>query len=336
MASYTSATLSVRLLWPVARVLSEPGSAHLPRFPGIELENFGNPEARFPHDVVMRALEACSGPSGDPLIGLRAGEQFDQADFDILEYAARATSNFGQAMAVVARYLRVMHEAIEARVVVEDGHAMWRVRTTDGVRQPPAANDYIVACAIAFSRRNVAVPAAPVEIWLAHSRPAYASEYERRYQTKVRFDAPCNAIVMAPSRLEAPMRHSSPELSGAFEVQVQRMLDKLRHSDGLPGRVRWEVADQLRAGSASMEKTARKLAMGVTTLRRKLEEEGTTFSDIVDELRKELAERHLAGSHSSVSEIAFLLGFSDVRAFGRAFRRWKGQSPTEFRALNRS
>jgi AraC-like DNA-binding protein len=331
-----AATLSIRLLWPFARVVSErEGERVLPRFPGIELKDLGNPDARVPHHFVMKALEEYV-TSGDPLIGLRAGEAFDHADFDLIEFAARSAPDFGQAMTVVSRYLTVMNEAIEATLVVDGERAAWRLRTTDGVRQPAAANDFSIASSIAFSRRNVAVAVAPLEIWVAHPKPSYAAEYERRFQTRVRFSAPYNAIVMHRSRLGAPMRHASAEMAAAFELQVQRIVENLQNHEGLLGRVRFEVAEQFRTGSASMEKTARKLAMGVTTLRRKLEEdEGTTFSTIVDELRKELAERHLAGSEVTVSEVAFLLAFSDVRAFGRAFRRWTGQSPTEFRSSQR-
>jgi AraC-like DNA-binding protein len=308
----------------------------LPRFPGIELKNFGNPDTRVPNDIVMHALGESVRLWADPLLGMKAGEQFDQADFDLLEYAARAAPNFGEAMAVIARYLRVMNEATEARLIVEGDDAMWRLRSIDGVVMPPAANDFAVVSSIAFSQRNTAVYVPPREIWVVHERPDYAAEYERRYQAPVRFGAPYNALLMDRSRLDVPMKHTSPDMAAAFEDQIKRVFDKIQNHEGLPGRVRWEIAEQFRGGSASMEKTAKKLAMGVTTLRRKLEEEGTTFSDIVDGLRKELAERHLAGSHVSVSEVAFLLGFSDVRAFGRAFRRWTGQSPTEFRAISRS
>src|SRR5689334_7039621 len=87
----SSATLSIRLLWPFARVLSaDPRTQQLPRFPGIELKDFGNPDTRIPNDVVMHALAESVRISEDPLLGFKAGEQLDQADFDLLEYAARA------------------------------------------------------------------------------------------------------------------------------------------------------------------------------------------------------------------------------------------------------
>jgi AraC-like DNA-binding protein len=88
---------------------------------------------------------------------------------------------------------------------------------------------------------------------------------------------------------------------------------------------------QLSGGPVSMKQAARQLAVSVATLRRKLEEEGTSFSALLDAARREAAERYLSKPEPTVTEIAFLLGFSNLRAFSRAFRRWTGSAPTQFR-----
>ena len=331
LPSRSAKTLSIRLLWPFVRVWTAEGNAILvPR--GVSVADFGNPETRIAHRVVMETLKLAVERDGDRTLGLRAGEQVEHGDFDVLEYAARSASNFGEALQVMARYMRIMHEAAELTVAIEGDLAVCRHRMTDGVPQPPAANDFVIASSLAFSRRNVSVYERPTEVWLAHDEPSYAAEYDRYFETKVRFGAPCNAILIHKSRLDVPMLRASPEMSGAFEQQARRILEKLQDQDSLAGRVRAEIVAQFQTGSASMQKTARRLGMGVATLRRRLEGEGTTFSSIVDDLRKELAERHLGGPGPTVSEVAFLLGFSDVRAFGRAFRRWTGRSPTEYRS----
>jgi AraC-like DNA-binding protein len=103
----------------------------------------------------------------------------------------------------------------------------------------------------------------------------------------------------------------------------------------LVARVQEEVAAQIGTGSLSMRAAARRVAMSVATLRRRLQEEGTTFSSIADELRREMAERHLEQDDLTLSEIAARLAFSDVGSFGRAFKRWQGVSPRKFRASRR-
>lgn len=328
------ATLSIRMLWPFARLFALDDRVHelLPNT-GLTMAEFGNPDTRVSHRAAMTALARSVEVFRDPLLGLRAGQVGEQGDFDILEYAARSALKFGDAITVMARYLRIMHEGAQVSLDVEGDFAFWRFRVIDDVPQPPAANDFVLMSALAFSRRNVAVAEAPVAVHFMHAEPAYAAEYPKFFETtELRYEASHNAIVIHRSRLAAPMARANPDMSQAFELQARRTLEKLQGRDGLSGRVREEIATQFRTGSVSMEQTARHLAMGVATLRRRLEEEGTTFSDIVDGLRRELAERHLAGAGPTVSEVAFLLGFSDVRAFGRAFRRWTGLSPTEYRS----
>jgi AraC-like DNA-binding protein len=328
------ATLSIRMLWPFARLLGLDDRLHeLIPSTGLTMSQFGNPDTRVSHRAAMAALARSVEILADPLLGLRAGHIGEQGDFDILEYAARSAANFGDAMTVMARYLRIMHEAAQVSLDVEGDFAFWRFRVNDDVPQPPAADDFVLMSALAFSRRNVAVAEAPVAVHFMHEEPAYAAAYPTYFEThEFRYGAPDNVIVMRKARLAAPMARTNPEMSQAFELQARRTLEKLQGREGLSGRVREEIASQFRTGSVSMAQTAKHLAMGVATLRRRLEDEGTTFRDIVDGLRRELAERHLVGAGPTVSEVAFLLGFSDVRAFGRAFRRWTGRSPTEYRS----
>jgi AraC-like DNA-binding protein len=148
----------------------------------------------------------------------------------------------------------------------------------------------------------------------------------------VTYGAPYNGFVFRRERLSVPLAQSNPRMQNAFELHAKQLLERLKHRAGVAGRVREEVASQLGSGPVSMESTSRRLAMSVATLRRRLEEEGTTFSEVVEELRKHLAEQYLTEPRPAISEIAFLLGFSDVASFDRAFKRWRGVSPRKFRA----
>jgi AraC-like DNA-binding protein len=335
-AAADEATLSIRFLWSFARLISaETNGLLLLSELGVGPEQFGDPDARLSRAAVMRALERAVEVTGNALLGLDAGQQMDHGDFDALEYAARSRPSLGEAIGVMTRYQRIMMDAVDASLMVEGGRAYWRWRPSDGFRLPAPGNDYVIATALSFSRRNAAVYTPPLEVRLMHARTPYAEAYERAFDCAVTFDAPYNTVVMQRARLEVPMIRANPAVSAAFQIQVDRTVAKLRVRDGIVGRVRECLMDDLRDGSASMQQTARRLAMGTATLRRRLEDEGTTFSEIVDDLRRELAERHLNEPSPTVSEIAFLLGFSDVRAFAKAFRRWTGQAPTEYRAERR-
>jgi AraC-like DNA-binding protein len=337
MTELPEPTISIRMLWPFARIIGEHVLApEILSGIGIGIEQFGDPDTRLSHRVVMASLEKSIRVLDDPTLGLRAGQVIDVGELDVLEYAARSAATLGAAMRVMVRYLRIMNEAADFALAEDDGFPLWRVRPIDDTIQfPSAVNDYIVAAALSFSRRNAAAYEPPLEIRVMHERPPYAEEYAKYFDSKVVFGAPHNGLLLSKERVQVPMLRANAAVARAFELQAQRALEKLRVREGLAGRVREVLATELGDGSASMEETARRLGMGVATLRRKLDQEGTTFSDLLDEVRKQLAMRHLTANGPTVSEVAFLLGFSDVRAFARAFRRWTSQSPTEYRAATK-
>jgi len=325
------ATVSIRLFWPFARALADdPAGEGL--LGNLLPPEFSDPDTRIPHRTTARLLENVAAKARRPGLGIRAGEQTDPADFDVVEHVARAAKTLGDAMRAMARYVRILHEAAEITIAdVHGGLVEWRYRVTDGVRQPPAANEFCIAAALGFSRRNAVEQEPPMEIGFMHPRPPYAADYERLC-ANVKFDCHENVIVVRRERLETPLLRANRPLSGVFGRHAERLLKELEQRESVSGRVRAEVASQLRNGTVSMQLAARHLAMSAATLRRRLQDEGTTFSGIVDDLRRHLAEQYLSEPGTAVSEAAFLLGFASVTAFARAFRRWRGISPTEFRA----
>jgi AraC-like DNA-binding protein len=327
------ATLSIRLLWPWARLFSaDEGALARTAAIGITLEQFGNPDTRVPHHLCMRLLEESVAATGDPTLGLRAGAAFDPADRGVLEHAARSCPTLGEAMECTARYFRLLNDAAEISLVPEGDYIAWRFRVTDGVRQPPAANDFVIVSALGFSERNVVKVEPPIEIRFVHDRPSYAAEYEKALGgVPVKFNAPYNTILMRKERLAAPMLRANARAASAFELHAKQLLEKLRRGDTTAGRVREEVATQLSTGVVSMRVTAKRMGMSVATLRRRLEGESTTFAGLVDDIRRDLASRYLNEQALTVSEVAFLLGFSSGAAFHRAFRRWTGGSPAAYR-----
>ncbi len=327
--------ISIRLVWPFARITATSAETigMLARM-GVPASAFANPDTRFPYRLAMRMLENSVKITGDQALGLHAGEQIEPGDFDVLEYVARSAANLREAIAVMARYFRLLNDAAEISLADDGPNAALCFRLADDEPSPPALNDFMLAAAVAFSKRNT-VYEPPIEVRVMHARPSYAAEYERIFQAQVRFGAPCNALIVQRSRLSAPMLRANPRIGAAFELHAQQLLDRLREGDGITGRVRDTIASRLATGDVNMVSTARKLGMSVATLRRRLEVEGTSFADIVDDLRRKLAERHLRETTPAVSEIALLLGFSNVTAFHRAFRRWTGIAPTEFRARAR-
>jgi AraC-like DNA-binding protein len=299
---------------------------------GLGPEEYANPDTRLTLRDAIELLNTSIEASGDPALGLRAGELIEPGDFDVLEYAAQSCTTLREAIGCIGRYVRLLSDAAEISLVETGEMATLRYRLVDPLPQPAAANDFVVALLVRHARRHTAIEGLVTEVQFAHGPTPYLDEYARVFGAKITFAAPCNAIVMRRESLEAPMQRANPRVSAAFELQVRRLLGKLQENRTVRGRVRELVFAELSRGDIAMESVARKLAMSVATLRRRLEEEDTRFSEIVEALREELARQYLREKNHATSEVAFLLGFADVVSFHKAFKRWTGQTPTEFRA----
>jgi AraC-like DNA-binding protein len=169
----------------------------------------------------------------------------------------------------------------------------------------------------------------PEEAWFSYPPPNHADDYERILEVPVHFDASHDAVVFSASMLADPNPATDPALVRALEHHARELLAKLPLGDDLQSRVRYTIASLLPLG-ASAEAVAGKLRMSARNLRRRLEAEHKSYKEILDEVRCELARRYLAQEHRRVEEVAFALGFSDGSAFHKAFRRWTGESPTNF------
>jgi AraC-like DNA-binding protein len=319
---------------PFLRVTgTAPGDIELLAREGVTPKDFVNPDTRIKHRVMMDLLGATVQRLNDPLLGLRAAARVEAGDFDALEYASRSCATVRQSIACSNRYMYLMHGAQEARLVEQGELAAWELRITDDVEQLPAANDFALASTMWYTRRYTTDHDALREVHFKHSQATDEAEYARVFPgAEIKLGMPHNALVFKRSHLDAPMSLAHPGLQAAFELHASSMLERLKRTVGIGGRVRQLLVEQLRAGDVSMTTVARRLAMSVATLRRRLGEEGTSHSEILDDVRRELAQRYLADVSLAISEVAFLLGFSHVTAFYKAFRRWsQGATPAEFR-----
>lgn len=338
---YPEATVSLRFVMPFLRITQgDPRKNPIFAREGLTLRHFADPDARIRHGAMMELLTHTVASTRDRTIGLRAGESIDASDMGALEHLTRSCADLREAILCSNRYMCLMHEAQEARLVEHEDEALatLELRITDGVPQHPAANDFALTAACTYGRRYTGQRNVLREVHFMHDEPTSVTEYARIFDgARIRLGMPSNALVFVRSHLDAPMPHAHPALQAAFDLEARAMLARLTPVQTLGERVRELVRLQLRTGDVTRETIARQLAMSVPTLQRRLKDEGTTHSDLLDDIRKELAERYLSDRKLAISEVAFLLGFSNVSAFYKAFHRWSGgKTPAEFRARGHS
>jgi AraC-like DNA-binding protein len=169
-------------------------------------------------------------------------------------------------------------------------------------------------------------------IRFTHKEPSYRAEYDRIFGVPIFFESHMNALLIDGAFLNMRLSSANPYLSEILSARADELLKNLENSKTNRDRVESLLMPILHTGEASVDMIAGKLALSRQTLFRKLKAEGTTFEQVLDELRHKLALYYLNGKNVSVNETAYLVGFSDPAAFSRAFKRWTGSSPRMMRA----
>jgi AraC-like DNA-binding protein len=163
--------------------------------------------------------------------------------------------------------------------------------------------------------------------------PPSKVEHLRVFACPVRFRQPSNEFTLSRATWDAPGRASSSELLRTLEAHADRLIAGLRTERALAADVARLVAEELQGGTLTLASIARRMAMSPRTLQRRLELEHTTFADVLDQTRRHFADAYLREPNLALTEIAYLLGFSEPSAFTRAFQRWYGVPPSTYRGV---
>lgn len=169
-----------------------------------------------------------------------------------------------------------------------------------------------------------------IRVCISHPEPESFEKFNEFFGVKVEFDAPDTQIFFSKNSFERKLASSNPDLA---RMNDQVVIEYLKQFDkkNLSMQVRAHIIEELNNGVPHQEKIASDLNMSLRNLQRKLKQEGSSFKIILDETRSELSKQYLRGSNRSIIEVGFLLGFSEPSNFARAFRRWTGYSPLEYR-----
>jgi AraC-like DNA-binding protein len=303
-----------------------------PAFNKSELEELLalDPDSRLPvsraHDLLADAVERTK----DPELGLKAGLYANESDYGVMHYAIRSAPTVEEAIRATQRFVRLLTDAMDYRLEVDENRAM--VRLDSKVPLPRAAADYQASLTHALQLAPSAAMIPGLEWWFPHDRPNDTSVYERTLAPAgVRFSAPAFGYCFDAAFLKCPLPGADANLHQIVQKHAELLLAELPRSRNLTEAVRELIVKELASGQPTAASIAVRLRMNQRTLARRLQREGTTFSALFDDLRRGLALRYLLRNDTRISEVVFLLGFSEVATFYRAFRRWTGRTPVEYR-----
>ena len=296
---------------------------------GLSLEDLADPERMLPSERVIVLFDAAAAELGDDAFGLHLGETFDFGAIGALSYAVLNAPSVGTALANFERYGKTHWQGGLLALEVSGSEA--RLSHDVGIAGRERARHYAEGAAIVgvkLIRRLLGADWSPRQVLLGHPRPARTSEHARILGVPIRFDAPVSAaVVFDAAVLEHPVPTADRRLLPIVERHLDERLASATDEGDWLATVRESIALEVCDGPPSIETVAARLALGVRTLQRRLGERGIVFKRMVDDVRRDLALRYLADGKSDLTEIAFLVGYSELSAFDRAFRRWTGSTP---------
>lgn len=325
-------TYAAQLVRPFLRVLQQN-----PSFPKVLIESLeaADPAHRMSVATAQELFRGAIEITGDVDLGLRAARASDIGDYEVVEYAAGCAATWRAALEVVFRYCHLMNEAAEFRLEVHGDKAHIILGSSVALRRQAA--DFQSAAIFVAAGRWLTPHPQDVAVWFAHPAPEDLTQYRVTYgEHAVEFDKPWDGFVFDASLLDSPMLRADASLHRVLRDHAERLLAELATDDSLLQQVRGDIMASLQSGDLGVETTARRLHMSRRTLARQLKQQGTSFSALLEESRRELATRLLTTTQRTAEEIAFLLGYADSAPFARAFKRWTGMAPLEYRNRNRS
>ena len=331
-------TVSVAYLQGLVEYLQRQGIAPEALLAHAQLspEVLGQRDQRIAASAYLTLLSEGVRQSGDPFLGLHLGESVRPGYYGVLGYLIMSCATLADALHRQARYASLVGNL--GQVVLDDeparmdGEALvahrWQPLLAHQQRQ---LSEETLAGWVSFGRWISGLDIAPTEVRFQHSAPADTSEHARIFRCPVLFDQPDNALVFPRRLLAAPLSQADAQVRGMLDAYADRLLAELNQGHGVLDRARLELARQLPEQGADLEAIAAALALTPRTLQRRLRESGLSFSQLVDETRQQLVLHYLRDPALELAEIAFLVGFSEAGSLARAFRRWTGTSPGEYR-----
>ena len=301
---------------------------------GLDPAQLNDPNARYSFPAVTHLWKMAAKVTGDPCFGLKAASYWHPTTLHALGYTWLASDTLEDALQRAARYIRLVNTAAMGIFEETENGYMFSIRIDEswrGVRPADEAIDAGVALILDMCRSCYGSDLNPVRIEVRRPKPEKCvKQFEQLFRAPIYFDYPENAIYFDKADISQRLPTGNAEIARSNEKIIVDYLARL-DKNNITTQVKSKLLDLLPSGHATEEAVIHALHMSQRTLQRKLKEEGTTFKELLDETRRELAKAYVNDTSLSFSEITYLLGFSEQSNFTRAFKRWQGQSPSAYR-----
>lgn len=288
--------------------------------------------ARFSIDDTVRIWQACAEACGDPCFGLRFGQRIRPGSLHIVGYTLMNSATLGDALERLQRYQRLISDGGMLHRI-PSARGIWLVYRPRPERLPFCDHqiDAVMAAVLTLSRVVTGRDLVPLEVSFQRPRLEPVEAYECHFRCPLVTGGQFDGILVSRDLLELPLLEADTELCRLHENHALHRLRLLHSEDSWQSKTEALIEQHLADPAFGRAAAASLLGLSERSLQRKLAEEETSFQELLDRIRQRRAMEYLADSQRSLAEVGEALGFSDISAFYRAFKRWTGRTPGDFR-----
>jgi AraC-like DNA-binding protein len=301
------------------------------RAAGADPGLLADPDGRIPIEAYLDIEDEAALASGDPCLGLHMGEFFEPGDWSVAGYYMTRCSTLGEVFVKGGRYARIVGNLIEGKGWLVPGAIRVRLAVP---RWAPAMSRHCfeatLSSSVCMARRLSGRDIDPVAVRLPGEAPADDAEYRRVFRCPIKFGSKSPGMDLPASMIQMPVLDPDPESAARFEAWAEEALARLRPLRQASERVSRMLLERLDDPRLSARAAAREMGLSLRGLQAELAGEGTDFGSLLRKARESLARDYLR-TGMSAEDITCLLGFSDVSVFRKAFKKWTGMTPREYR-----
>jgi AraC-like DNA-binding protein len=300
---------------------------------GINPEPYRDPDSRLRAPAIRKLWDQCTKLTNNPCFAFEVGMATHPGNLHAVGYAWLASRNVREALERLVRYHRLLSTAMELRIEANETELTLVVEPFKD--WPKEGVDALTAGIVAMCREITYEDFSPLRIEMTRPQPPCAKQLAKYFLCPVRYGAERTCIVFRRDQTEKFLPRQNPALARANDEVALRYIAQMDRTDVL-SRSKLAMIDMLSNGEPSRKALAERLHMSERTLARRLRDRGLSFRSLLDSVRKELGLGYMEELRHAVTDVAYLLGFSDQSNFARSFRRWTGSTPSEYRASRKA
>jgi len=327
---YSTITSWARMIWDGLNIHGIDADA-LFKEVGLDPQLLTESDERYPVRKMVKLWALAEDRTSDPCFGLTVGKQWHPTTWHALGYAWFASATLEDALKRFVRYSAMITTAGEFFLDERSKDFKLTVLARDGKMSPSGAvMDAVLTNIVLMCRVSYGADFNPIRVSFSHVGQGCRRKRQEFFRSAIEYGSEKNRVLFTKDSLRKPLPHANAELVHTSDRIIADYLPRLGIGT-TASRVKAALIDMLPSGEATEETLAASLNVSRSSLQRKLRKEGTTYRAVLQEVRCDLAERMLRAGSKTLNEISFLLGFADLSAFSRAFKRWTGMAPSTYR-----